>query len=112
VEHRATLLCLVSFHRWTSSPTSRPGATFYYCKACGQKMVKTQGRKRQQKRFWIAAAIGLSLVMWFAIINLGRTGHTKIIRSGQIIADRAHETAVDARHKARRTLGAPEDEAL
>jgi hypothetical protein len=74
-------------------------------------MVKTRGRRRFQKRFWLIAAVLLSSLIWFAAINLGRTGHTKIIRSSQIIVQHAHATAARARVEARRTLGAPAHEA-
>jgi hypothetical protein len=74
-------------------------------------MVMTGGRTRIHKRFWLLGVVGVSCLMWFAIINLGRTGHTKIIRSGQIIAQHAQDTAADARVKARQAVGAPPHEA-
>lgn len=38
-------------------------------------------RRRTQKRFAALGAVIASLALWFVVINVGRTGHTKVLKA-------------------------------
>lgn len=64
----------------------------------------------QGNRRWIAAIVLTVAIFWFAVVNLGRTGHTKIIRSGEIISDHIQDVADSVRMYVREKEGAPATE--
>ncbi len=58
------------------------------------------GRSRQLRRYYLIAGALLCAVAWFALINLGLYGRTKVIHT----ANQAVHTMEKARVKASRTL--------
>lgn len=58
------------------------------------------GRSRQLRRYYLIAGALACAVAWFAIINLGLYGRTRVLHT----ANRAVQTMEKARVKASRTL--------
>lgn len=71
--------CRISWHDWRRRETARPGTTVYRCQRCDQRIILHNGRQRRRKRRYLIAAVALCALFWFATINLGLYGHTRLL---------------------------------
>jgi hypothetical protein len=95
------LICRFGLHRWNGRVTARPGTTAFRCKVCGG--VKVMHKGRRPSRFpWYVAAIFVSMFMWYVIVALGLTGHTKVIWGAEKIAIKTKHVAHKIDHGVRR----------
>jgi hypothetical protein len=86
------MLCKLGLHRWQRRPTRRPGTAVYRCTSCNRRITLHRDRRRLQKRYAALGIICVSLVGWFVIINVARTGHTRVFHTtGKVVSklDRA-----------------------
>lgn len=56
-------------------------------------------RRRLQKRYPAIGIVCVSLAAWFVIINLGMTGHTKVIHTTGKLVTKLERAASEARGK-------------
>jgi hypothetical protein len=92
------LACRFGLHRWRSRPTLRPGVSVHRCARCERKFLTRRGRDRLKKRWWLGAAMIISLTLWYLGVALGFTGHTKILWGAQMLVSGAQHTADQVKH--------------
>jgi hypothetical protein len=80
------MLCKFGLHRWQKKTTYRPGTSVYRCSSCNKRITLHRDRRRQQKRHALLGVVCASLAARFIIINVGKTGHTKVLHaSGKVV---------------------------
>jgi hypothetical protein len=106
------ILCRFGHHLWQMKPTARPGVTVYRC-ARGSARVRTErGRLRRKKRHYFLAAMMVSLLLWYVIVALGLTGHTKLLWGAKHVTRGADHVVLKADRKLKRVLGVPQQSKL
>lgn len=96
-------LCKFGVHDWRRRETARPGTSVYRCRRCDRRLVYHSDRRRKPKRYFAVAILATSIALWFVIINLGLTGHTKVVKTTKAVVvrvDRAGSRARAAIHRA------------
>ena len=94
------MFCVLGWHSWQARATARPGTTVYRCRHCDKRLVLHGGRSRQLRRYYLIAGAMACAVAWFAVINLGLYGRTRVLHT----ANKAVHTMEKVRVKATRTL--------
>lgn len=91
------MLCKFGLHRWQKRATHRPGTAVYRCISCDKRITLHRNRRRLEKRYLVLGAICFSLAAWFVIINLGMTGHTKVIHDTEKLVAKVERASSEAR---------------
>ena len=92
------MLCRLGLHRWQSRRlTYRAGTSVYVCRGCALRKTLHKNRRRIQKRYTLFGLIFVSVALWFAILNVARDGHTKILQTTSNVAVKLDQAASRSR---------------
>lgn len=100
-----SMFCVLGWHSWQARGTARPGTTVYRCRHCDKRLVMHGGRSRQLRRYYLIWGAMVCMVAWFAIINLGLHGRTKVLYTANKAVGKMEKARIEASRTIHRVQG-------